>query len=305
MPLAKVKSMRHNKYIKSENSQRKIPLTRNGAREMYYTLQQALEKLGIPKSTFFDMVKDGRIRSYLPPHRKRGALYDKEQIDAMAAIQVATGQKPPTDEKLIFGNSTEVDLAQEVAIGLDLYGADDIVPLNKLRQWWMRNPEMFLALKRQDGVLVGYSSVTPMKPETIMKLIRDEIREADVDPNDIYPYSIGVPLECYIASLTVVPGPKQREYATQLISDVAHFIQHLGERGVYITTFYCIGATPEGRRIAHNLGFTEIYTSPDGDRSGFKLLTSDEESKLAQFYMKGFNDSQQDHQHNGSNQQPE
>jgi hypothetical protein len=261
---------------------------------MYYTLQQALEKLGMPKSTFFDMVKDGRIRSYLPPHRKRGALYDKEQIDAMAAILVATGQMPPSDEKLVFGNSTEADLGQEVAIGLDLYGPDDIVPLRKLRQWWMKNPEMFLALKRQDGVLVGYSSVTPMKLDTIMKLIRDEIRETDIDPNDIYPYSVGVPLDCYIASLTVVPGPKQREYATQLISDVAHFIQHLGERGVNIQAFYCIGATEEGRHIANSLGFTEIYTSPDGDRSGYKLLTNDDDSKLARFYMKGFTASQQD-----------
>ncbi|MBA2680205.1 MAG: hypothetical protein H0U76_17635 [Ktedonobacteraceae bacterium] len=260
---------------------------------MYYTLQQALDILGMPKSSFFDMVKDGRIRSYLPPHRKRGALYDKEQIDAIASIQVATGQAAPNDEKLIFGNSTEADLGQEVAIGLDLFGADDIVPLRLLRQWWMRNPEMFLALKRQDGVLVGYSSVTPMKLETIMKLLRDEIREADIDINDIYPYYVGVPLDCYIASLTVVPGPKQREYATQLINDVAHFILGLGERGVYIQAFYCIGASEEGRRIAHNLGFTEIYTSPSGDRSGYKLLTDDEKSKLARYYMKGYKTSQE------------
>src|SRR5579875_3619332 len=102
----------------------------------YYTKKEALEKLGIPESTFYFLVKDGRIRSYLPPHRKRGALYDKDQIDAIAAIQVATGQKAVSDEEVVFGMSTEVDLAQEVAIGLDLYGPDDIVPLKKLREWW-------------------------------------------------------------------------------------------------------------------------------------------------------------------------
>jgi hypothetical protein len=254
---------------------------------MYYTKKEALERLGIPESTFFYWVKDGRIRSYLPPHRKRGALYDKEQIDAIAAIQVATGQKLPDDERLVFGASTEVDLAQEVAIGLDLYGADDIVPLRKLREWWQRNPEMFLALKRQDGVLVGYSSVTPMKHETIIKLLCDEIREADVDPQDIYPYSTDMPLECYIASLTVVPGPNQRKYATVLILNVARFIQELGRRGVNIAAFYCIGASEDGRRIAHELGFTEIYTSPDGGRSGFMLKADDPNSKLAHYYQTG------------------
>src|SRR5690348_612927 len=240
---------------------------------MYYTKKQALEKLGIPESTFYYMVKDGRIRSYLPQHRKRGALYDKEQIDAIAAIQIATGQKMPTDDHLIFGPSSEVDLAQEVAIGLDLYGADDIVPMRKLRQWWERNPEIFLSLKRPDGVLVGYSSVTPMKHETIMQLLHDEIREADVNPQDIYPFTTTMPLECYIASLTVVPGPNQQRYATQLIFHVARFIQELGRRGVNIPAFYCIGASDDGRRVARRLGFTEIYTSASGDRSGFILPT--------------------------------
>lgn len=253
----------------------------------YYTKKEALEKLGIPESTFYYLVKDGRIRSYLPPHRKRGALYDRDQIDAIAAIQTATGQRLPTDEHLIFGPSSEVDLAQEVAIGLDLYGADDIVPLRKLRLWWERNPEMFLALKRGDGVMVGYSSVTPMKHETIMCLIRDEIREADVDPNDIYPYAVGRPLECYIASLTIVPGPRQQQYATHLILNVAKFIRNLGRRGVDITAFYAVGASDDGRRVARQLGFREIYTSPSGDRSGFVLETTDQESKLVRYYLAG------------------
>jgi hypothetical protein len=254
---------------------------------VYYTKKEALEKLGIPESTFFYWVKDGRIRSYLPPHRKRGALYDKDQVDAIAAIQVATGQQMPDEERLLFGHSTEVDLSQEVAIGLDLYGADDIVPLRKLRQWWERNPEMFLALKRLDGVMVGYSSVTPMKHETILRLLRDEIREADVDPQDIYPYSTTMPLECYVASLTVVPGPNQRRYATQLIFHVARFIQELGRRGVNITAFYAIGASDDGQRIARRLGFEEIYTSPEGDRSGFVLHTDNPRSQLAQYYQAG------------------
>jgi hypothetical protein len=258
-----------------------------GDAAVYYTKKEALEKLGIPESTFFYWVKDGRIRSYLPPHRKRGALYDKDQVDAIAAIQVATGQQMPDEERLLFGHSSEVDLAQEVAIGLDLYGADDIVPLRKLRQWWERNPEMFLALKRPDGVMVGYSSVTPMKHETIIRLLRDEIREADVDPQDIYPYSTTIALECYVASLTVVPGPNQRRYATQLIFHVARFIQELGRRGVNITAFYAIGASEDGRRIARRLGFEEIYTSPAGDRSGYMLRTNDPRSQLAQYYQAG------------------
>ncbi len=254
---------------------------------MYYTKKEALEKLGIPESTFYFMVNDGRIRSYLPPHRKRGALYDKEQIDAIAAIQVATGQRLPTDEHLVFSPSSEVDLAQEVAIGLDLYGADDIVPLSRLRLWWQRNPEMFLSLKRSDGVLVGYSTVTPLKHETIMKVLRDEIREIDIDPEDISPFVIGKPLECYIASLTVVPGPKQREYATALIHNVARFIRQLGERGVDIIAFYAVGVSEDGRRITTQLGFEEIYRSPDGERIGYVLRTDNPNSRLVRYYQAG------------------
>ncbi len=87
-------------------------------------------------------------------------------------------------------------------------------------------------------------------------------------------------LNYYVALLPVVLGPNQRGHSTQLISDVAHFIQRLGKRDVNIQAFYCIGATEEGRRIARSLGFTEIYTGPDGDRSGYKLLTNDEDVVL-------------------------
>ena len=56
---------------------------------------------------------------------------------------------------------------------------------------------------------------------------------------------------------------------------------------VNIRAFYCIGASEEGRKVARQLGFTEIYTSPSGDRSGYELLTDNPDSKLARYYQSG------------------
>jgi len=56
----------------------------------------------------------------------------------------------------------------------------------------------------------GGLTPTSTKHSTIMRLLHDEMCEADVDAKDIYPYLLGQPLECYVASLTVVPVPHQQ-----------------------------------------------------------------------------------------------
>ena len=49
----------------------------------YYTAREAIKKLGIPRSTFYDLVKANEIPRVTVPSRKR-ALYSKQRVDKLA-----------------------------------------------------------------------------------------------------------------------------------------------------------------------------------------------------------------------------
>src|SRR5229473_3786271 len=56
------------------------------ATKQYYTPQEAMQKLGVSKTTFYEYVKAGRIDKHLPSQRKqRGALYLAKDVDDLAA----------------------------------------------------------------------------------------------------------------------------------------------------------------------------------------------------------------------------
>jgi len=53
----------------------------------YYTAEEAMKKLGKPRSTFFKEVENGLIPFELDPGRQRGRRYPKQAIDVLARRQ--------------------------------------------------------------------------------------------------------------------------------------------------------------------------------------------------------------------------
>src|SRR5438309_8702215 len=73
--------------------------------EKLYTAEEAIEKLGIPRSTFFTKVKKGEIIKQLPQGRERGALYLIKASDEASQSRENTNHgKPLTHaEELLKG----------------------------------------------------------------------------------------------------------------------------------------------------------------------------------------------------------
>jgi predicted DNA-binding transcriptional regulator AlpA len=52
----------------------------------YYTAGKAIKKLGIPRSTFYDLVKANEIPKVTVPLRKR-AFYPRQRIDQLGTCE--------------------------------------------------------------------------------------------------------------------------------------------------------------------------------------------------------------------------
>jgi len=246
----------------------------------YYTADEAMKELKKPRSTFFKEVENGLIPSEIEEGRQRGRRYPKKAIDILAQRINRPKSKDKGPTHLIFSPSSIADLWSEVQIGTELYGADDIVSFDTLLEWRDINDEMFMNLKDQ-GHVVGYSSLMPIDENILIPLLQDRIREQDIPIKSIRQWT-DPQLAVYIATVTVRPSGKQqqdKERGRFLIRQTVKWALTLN-RQFNIKSWYGIGATKEGQHLFESLGFEEITSLYEGERKGYRVQDIKQPVKL-------------------------
>jgi len=219
----------------------------------YYELEDVMRVLKKSRSTIIREANAGKIPS---EGEKRNRKYPKEAIDALAAVQKK--REKSNQPTLIFSPSSPGDLWQEVSIGRELYGDDDIVPYQTLLEWNEVNDNICMSLKYQNKV-VGYSSLMPINEDVIISLINDKIRERDTS--------------VYVCSVTVKPTDnptRDSERAGIIIKNTIKWALSL-DRQLKIKNWYGIGATEKGQHLFESLGFQEIVSLYNGERKGYYI----------------------------------
>ncbi len=251
----------------------------------YYTAEEAMQKLKKPRSTFFKEVETGLIPFELEPGRQRGRRFPKQAIDILARRQ-QTRYKQRSPNHLVFTPSSPADIWSEVQIGTSLYGEDDIVPFDILLEWRDINDEMYMSIKDQ-GQVVGYSSLMPLDESIMAPLIQDKIRERDIPPKSIREWT-DPQLSIYVASITVKPtgnAKRDKELGRFLIKQTVKWAITVN-RQFDIKNWYSIGATAEGQSLLEGLGFTEIASLYEGTRKGYLLKNIGNPAKVISTLLK-------------------
>jgi uncharacterized protein YuzE len=251
--------------------------------DQYYTLEEVMRKLNKSKSTVIRETNAGKIPS---EGKKRNRHYPKEAIDALVAIE-ENKRKKKKEPELVFSPSTPNDLWQTVAIGREQpYGDDDTVSYKTLLEWREINDEIFLSLKN-NGKVVGYSTLMPLEEEVIISLIKDEVREKDIPLNAIKQWS-NPNISVYVATIAVKPsGDKKQDSgrAGTVIKNTIKWALKL-DRQADIKNWYSIGATKEGQNLLEELGFEEIVSLYGGERKGYYLEDIKKPVRLVSILLK-------------------
>ena len=174
----------------------------------YYTVREAIKKLGIARSTFYNLVKANEIPSITVPSRRQ-VFYPKQRIDELAEERARlVGEVEQTPERFVFVVPQRDDLEQLVDIERMYFHESLIVSPEEQQEQLSYNPEAIHVLKdTKTNTVVGGVSLSPLKPDVLEKLIRLEIDEAQVKPADYLPYTADAPLDCYVIDFVVRPGP--------------------------------------------------------------------------------------------------
>ncbi|HVB61784.1 MAG TPA: hypothetical protein VNE61_11365 [Ktedonobacteraceae bacterium] len=246
-----------------------------------YTASEAIKKLKMPQATFHNYVKTGKIKKVTMPGKTEG-FYEKAYIDKMAeaqelfALQYAAA---PAE----FSVAKPDDVQGIYDVMAKFWGMLYIPTVEQRLAWYQVNPEIDYVVKRE-GIVTGYITLLPLKPETMQKLMAGEIGTKDLQPTDILPFTPGNPLECWLG-LAVKPGVfRQETYGIYLISGMLKKIQELAERGINIAKLYAKSETPDGIRMSKHMGFEDITPSPNQMPRQFVLDLETSESPYAESY---------------------
>lgn len=260
----------------------------------YYTAAQAYRKLGIARSTFYDLIKRGELpEGIIVPLRKQ-ALYPKKEIDKLveerARILVELTQEP---ERLVFMLPNRDDLVQLVEIDRMVFQEETLIQPEEQVARFAYNPEAIHVLKdTKTDLVVGGVTISPLRSEVLDKLIRLEIDETQVKPEDYRPYTKNHPQDCYVIGIVTRPGIAEKYYASRLLHAALNYLIELLENGITIRKVYTVATTEDGDRLAKRLRFTRLPGEWKGEYEDFRhpyvldLEVKETKSRLINKYLR-------------------
>jgi len=237
----------------------------------YYTAGQAIKKLHMPRSTFYDMVERGQIKKITPPNRTDG-YYSKEDVDRLAKAQEAFILQYATDTTT-FEVATEEDIEGIVDLNAELFGnvgssKNREARLEQRMAQWRANPQIFHVLK-QDNIIVGYVGLFPLKQEAIDKIMagmaESRFRIEVLAPQYITQFKPGEADNVFVIIGAKQDTKKSKLYGARLITGAIDFVETLARKGIIIKRFYGTSRTQDGIRIARGMGFKQVAVPQEED----------------------------------------
>lgn len=264
----------------------------------FYTAKEAMQKLGLKRSTFYDLIKRGDIpEGTILPLRRR-ALYPKATIDRLAEEQAKIlGEYEQEPERLQFMIPTPEDFKQIVAIDSALFPEETWMSAEALQERLPYNPEVTHVLKDdKTSTVLSYISMSPLKQDILDKLITLQIDETALKPEHFTPYFDSRPVDCYVVSIGARAGAgiAQHFYAGKLVYAVKNYLIELLERGIIIRRIYAVATSREGEKLVQSLSFMPLATTEEWQSSYedfrrpyvLNLEDKNNQSKMAKEYQR-------------------
>lgn len=232
----------------------------------FYTSSQAIRKLGIAKSTFYDMVERGQIKKVVPPNRFDG-FYLQKEIDKMAKANVLFMLQYATDST-IFEKAQEEDIAGITELCIELFGKNNTASYETRLAQYRANSEMFYMTK-QDGVIVGYVGLFPLKQEAIDQIMsgmeESKFRTGILNPENILQFKQGEADNTFLVIGVKQKLPKTKLYGARVIHGAVEVMEQFAKKGIIIKRLYGTSKTRDGIKLAKDLHFKQATSKSEQD----------------------------------------
>src|SRR6266516_3319452 len=225
----------------------------------YYTAAEAMKVLGVTDGMFYNFIRNKDLEGTKLPGRKQN-LYKKEDVDRMAReLQAFIIQRKAHKATKFVKITTREEMREAMEISHALFGVGLDV-LNERMELLAKNPDTYYVLKAEDDMIVGYTSIMPLKSGNLEKALGLTL-QVKVEIDDIAEFEYGSHIDLYLTAIGVRPGfstAEKHAYGAKLLSGLIEAIIDLGKRGVIIDSIAARSHTGDGIRLMRHAGFTEI-----------------------------------------------
>lgn len=250
-----------------------------------YSASEAMAALGVTQGQFQNLVRQGKVKRLIPPGRTRG-MYSKKEVDELAlAMEIFTSQMGDFEIR----HTTAADLQEEWEIAAELFGRTTTPVENRL-VWLKASPDIMLDVFN-NGEMMGYIKMAPLKKDTIWQIMRHERVGADMKPGDFEKYTAKHPIDIFIFGIGVRRTLSRSEsalYASRLISRTITLLKDKGSQGVEIHGLYTTSYTPYGMSICERSGFRTLMDWSTPRLKSFELIVSESSSPIVKPYKEAF-----------------
>jgi hypothetical protein len=240
----------------------------------YLTSAQAVKRSRLPRSSFYELVKKGKIAALTPPNKK-DSFYLEKDVDRVRIEQEAFLLQYASDTSE-FGIATEDDILGIADLNADLFGGTRETRYELRLKQYHANSEVFHVL-RQDGIVVGYLGIFPLELGAIKKILsgmpESRFRIEVLSPEHITAFEPGKTENVFLIIGVKQNVPKSKLYGARIIAGGIQFLEELARRGVILKKAYGTSRTPDGIKIAKSLGFKQmpVIQEPDEGLLRFEL----------------------------------
>lgn len=268
----------------------------------FYTAAEAAKKLGMPKTTFFQYVRTGKIKKVVSPGQIEG-YYPKTDIDKMAKERELFILEYAS-EPITFTRATDEDMRGIYELCVSLFGITGSPKYETMLSWQKKNPYTYYVVK-QENIVTGYVGFLYLNEKTTNTIMSNNAAiQADGIPftfgnpptpstpeppeEEVLPFTSGKPIDGLFLGIAVRPGlsaTQARLNARRLITGGIEILENLARQGMPVKKLYATSRTTDGIRLSKKLGFKEIVF-PDDPLIRFELDVENSDSPLLKRYQK-------------------
>ena len=225
----------------------------------FLTAKEARERIGIPQSSFYNLVRKGVLNGVLLPGR-RESIYSELEIDkyTRSILMHLMICRKKLSTSFVRVTSRE-EMGKCLDISQELFGVGREI-LDECMEMIEKNDRICYALKTDDQTFIGYTGITPLKPGKLEGVLAQTL-PVRVSIEDMEVFESGKRLDIFIGVMAVKPSVTSAEkhmYGARLIAGLAGTIIDLGRDGIIIDNIAARSGTPDGIRLMRHIGFTEI-----------------------------------------------
>ena len=250
-------------------------------RDFYFPSEIALllEQYNKPKSSFYRLVKQGVIKKRIHDNQE---VYDgqsvsdflennkkvktyQRKVDEKASPLIKEELATPVTMQQTSSGATdwiqESDLPYVFGLDYELYGLDATVSPLITRFWWLKNARACRILFNEDNRkdVWGALTIIPMEEETIFRILKGDLEEKNIIPDQILTYESGKVYNGYVASLAI--RPERTRHLRQLIqSTFDYWCDQYPDVQLRQLYAYALGGEgSDGMRLIRKLFFAPLY----------------------------------------------